>query len=301
MRRAVALLALALVAGCGGGDDDPEIRPGLLRIGVIAAPSARDQLVRRGVHVAAVQVNDAGGIGGAAPIELVTGTPTRLIARGVRLFVLPCDQVAARTAAGVVRRERATAVAPCDDGPDLPSARVFATGLPPEAQAAALADVAPQPAALAPTRTERGREVERRLAEHVELVSSEPTIGADAPEAVRPPGDALPGVVYVTYGFPEPGSEVDEFYERYKAIFHRRPESIVAALGADALAVLAAAIEEAGSPDPDAVTRQIHDEGVEVAGVVGTIEFAGDGASAETEWVALRVEDGRYRVVDRAD
>ena len=41
--------------------------------------------------------------------------------------------------------------------------------------------------------------------------------------------------------------------------------------------------------------------GHEGAGVVGTIEFAGDGASAETEWVALRVEDGRYRVVDRAD
>jgi ABC-type branched-subunit amino acid transport system substrate-binding protein len=296
-RRAV-LLAAFVLAGCGGGND-PEIRPGPLRLGVVAAEGEREAFVLRGVQVAAAAVNAFGGIGGAAPIELVYGTTEQLLDRGVRLLVLPCDQAAARTAAQGVQAARATAVAPCDDGalPTLP--RVFPTGLAPAAQAEALADLVEEPVGLAPPATRRGRLVARLLSERVRVGTSEPKAGTDAPETVRPSADAPEGALYVTYGFPEPGSELDEFYERYKAMFGRRPTSILAALAGDALNVLATAIEEAASPEPLAVANEIRQEGIEVGGVLGTIEFDGTTARPQTEWVALQVESGRYRVVDR--
>jgi hypothetical protein len=49
-----------------------------------------------------------------------------------------------------------------------------------------------------------------------------------------------------------------------------------------------------------AVANQIRDEGIEVGGVLGTIEFDGSGTKPRTPWVALRVEAGRYRVVSRS-
>jgi ABC-type branched-subunit amino acid transport system substrate-binding protein len=298
-RPAAALLAAVVLAGCGGAQED-EIRPGPVRLGVVAADGTSGQLVLRGVQVAAAAENAFGGIGGAAPIELVYGTIEQLLARRVRLLVLPCDQAAARSAAEIAQTRGATAVAPCDDGalPTLP--RLFPTGLAPAAQADALADLVEEPVGLAPPRTRRGRLVGRLLSERVRVGTSEPSAGTDAPETVLPPPDAPEGALYVTYGFPEAGNELDEFYERYRAMFGHRPPSVVAALAADALEVLATAVEEAATPDPVAVANQIRDEGIEVGGVLGTIEFDGSGTKPRTPWVALRVETGRYRVFSRS-
>lgn len=298
MHRPAALVAAAVLAGCGG-ENEAEIRPGPITIGVVAARGEREPLVLRGVQVAGAAVNAFGGIGGAAPIELVVGTLEELLDRNLRLLVLPCEQAAARSAALIAQARGATAVAPCDDGAIPTLSRVFTTGLSPAAQAEALAGLLQEPVGLAPPETRRGRVVARLLAERVRVGSSAPSAGTDAPERVRPPNEALEGSVYVTYGFPEPGNELDEFYERYKAMFGRRPGSIVAALAGDALHVLAIAIEEAASPDPLAVAAQIRDEGVEVGGVLGTIEFADGSTKPTNEWVALRVERGRYRVIER--
>jgi len=297
VRGLVALIAVAVLSGCGGDEEELEIRPGPLKIGIVAAPGAREEVVRRGVQVAAATINAAGGIGGAAPIELVVGDVRQLLRRDLELLVLPCDQDAARDAARRLAERRAVAVAPCDDGGVPASRHVFTSGLAPAAQAAALADVAGDRVALVPTLTERGGEVERLLTKHVRLVPGGVTAGADAPERVLPRLGSRDGTLYVTYGFPEPGNEVDEFFERYKALFARRPPSIVAALGADALSVLAAAIEEAGSPEPALVSAQLVGDGLEVGGVLGTIEFPGASFRARSEWVAVRIERGRYRVV----
>ena len=303
LRRLLALAALAalvaLLSACAGADEEAEIRPGPIEIGVVAAPGEREQLVYRGVQVAAAAINGFGGIGGAAPIELVVGSAERLIARGVRLLVLPCDQQRAREAAAVVERRDAFAVAPCNDGGVAASRRVVVTGLSPDAQAAALRGVAPDPLAIAPPATARGRAVHRALGVRADPEPARATAGVDAPETVRPPADAAEGVVYVTFGFPEPGNELDEFYERYKALFGARPPSIVPALGADALAVLTAAVEEAGSADPARVASLLDEKSLEVGGVLGTIELGGDSGAPEVGWVAVRVEDGRYRVVAR--
>ena len=65
-------------------------------------------------------------------------------------------------------------------------------------------------------------------------------------------------------------------------MFGHRPPSVVAALAADALDVLATAIEEAATPDPLAVANQIRDEGIEVGGVLGTIEFDGSSTAPDS-------------------
>jgi ABC-type branched-subunit amino acid transport system substrate-binding protein len=298
MHRPAALLAAVLLAGCGGGDEE-EIRPGPITLAVVAAQGDRGVVVR-GVQVAAASLNAFGGIGGAAPIELVVGPVEQLLERDLRLLVLPCDEPAAREAAEAVEDGGATAVAPCDDGalPTLP--RLFPTGLSPSAQAEALAGLVDEPVGLAPPETRRGRRVALLLAERARVGASQPTAGTDAPETVLPPPDAPEGALYVTYGFPEPGNELDEFSERYKATFGHRPPSVVAALAADALDVLATAIEEAATTDPDAVASQIRDVGIEVGGVLGPIEFNGTSTKPRTPWVALRVESGRYRVVSRS-
>lgn len=298
VHRPAPLLAALLLAGCGGGDEE-EIRPGPVTLGVVAAPGDRD-LVVRGVQAAAAAQNAFGGIGGAAPIELAVGPVDALLERNVRLVVLPCDQATAREAAETLQARGGTAVAPCDDGAIPPLPRVFPTGLSPSAQADALADLVEEPVGLAPPQTRRGRLVARLLAERVRVGTSGPTAGTDALRTVLPPPDAPEGALYVTYGFPEPGSELDEFYERYKAMFGHRPPSVVAALAADALDVLATAIEEAATPDPIAVASQIRDEGIEVGGVLGTIEFDGSGTKPRTPWVALRIESGRNSVVSRS-
>jgi ABC-type branched-subunit amino acid transport system substrate-binding protein len=298
VHRAAALLAAAVLAGCGG-EEEKEIRPGAITIGVAAAQGANAPIVLRGVQVAAARINAFGGIGGAAPIELAVGTVEQLLDRGIGLLVLPCDQAAARSAAETAHARGATLFAPCNDAVIPALSRVFTTSLSPAAQADALASLLDEPVGLVPPGTRRGRVVARLLAERVRVGSPATSAGTDAPDRVRPPADASEGVLYVTYGFPEPGNELDEFYERYKAMFGTRPASIVAALAGDALEVLAGAVEEAASPDPLAVATHIREEGLEVGGVVGRIEFSGGSTRPTTEWVALRVEGGRYRVVDR--
>lgn len=71
---------------------------------------------------------------------------------------------------------------------------------------------------------------------------------------------------------PEPGGELDEFYERYKALFGRRPSSSVPALGYDAVKVLATAVDVADSPRRALVEHELRDE-FELVGAFGTIRY----------------------------
>ena len=69
-----------------------------------------------------------------------------------------------------------------------------------------------------------------------------------------------------------PGRKLDEFYERYKALYGVRPPTSIPALGYDALRVFAVAAEEAGSRRPEPIEEQL-DEGLEVGGAFGKIRF----------------------------
>jgi ABC-type branched-subunit amino acid transport system substrate-binding protein len=293
MRRALVLLVVVAAAGCSGGGEDQELEPGsTARIGIVSG----EPIVREGAEVAVAEINNAGGIGGAARIRLAYGSVRALTARGVRLLVLPCRARVLR-AAQAANARGALAVAPCDDGV-IPTTlrRVFTAGLSPSAQAAALESFVHGGAArvLLPE-TARGRRVEALLDFRSDGAGP---VSPDAPEHVTPPEDAPDGTIYATYGFPDPGSEADEFYERYRSLHGRRPDSILAALGADAIDVLSVAIEEAAGTQPARVAAELR-KGVSVGGVLGTIEFPGGTNRPRVDAAVVRVEGSRLRLVAR--
>ena len=291
MRLRLGLLALvALIAACGGGDEpERELQPGgSVTIGVVNG----ERLVREGARVEANRVNNAGGVGGALTIRLARGRVDQLLARGVRLFVLPCRLELAE-AAEAVAKGGAFAIAPCDDGVLEGSSRIVFTGLSPRAQAEALSGfVAGEAGRELPPQTARGTRVEAFLGLESEGSS---IVSPDAPERVVAPPGAPEESLFATFGFPEPGSRTDEFYERFRAVYGRRPETILSALAADAVNALAAAIELAASTSPELVAAEVQ-EGFEVRGVLNELSFPGETNRAEVEAVIVRLRDGKLRL-----
>ena len=292
MRLRLGLLALVgLLAACGAEEEpERELQPGgSVTIGIVNG----ERLVREGARVEANRVNNAGGVGGALTIRLARGRVDELLARGVRLFVLPC-RVDLADAAEAVSKGGAFAVAPCDDGVIEGSERIVFTGLSPRAQAEALSDfVGGEAARELPPETARGTRVEAFLG--LDRGGSS-IVSPDAPERVVAPPGAPEESLFATFGFPEPGSRTDEFYERFRAVYGRRPETILSALAADALNALAAAIELAASTSPDLVAEEVQD-GFEVRGVLNELSFPGETNRAEVEAVIVRLRDGKLRVV----
>jgi Periplasmic binding protein len=293
MRRVALLLLLVGAAGCMGEDEpERELVPGTrVTIGIVDG----ERLVYEGARVEANRINNAGGIGGALTVLLRRGTAEELLDAGIRLIVLPCRRGLV-DAARLVDEQGAAAVAPCDDGVlDPAMRRIFTAGLSPGGQAQALDDYVEGEAAreLAP-RTPRGVRVARLL--ELERDGS-PIVSPDALERVVPPAGVPDGTIFATYGFPDPGSRTDEFYERFKAVYGRRPESIVAARASDGLWVLASAIELAASVQPGFVSAAVR-EGFEVRGVLGDIEFEGGTNRPRVDAMIVRNTNGRLRSAD---
>jgi hypothetical protein len=276
------LLALvALLAACGGNDEpERELQPGgSVTIGIVDG----ERLIGEGARVEANRVNNAGGVGGALTIRLARGTVPELLARGVRLFVLPC-RLELDAAVSAVTKAGGYAVAPCDDGVVEGS---------PRAQAAALSDFVDGEARRElPPQTARGARVEPFLGLDTGGAS---IVSPDAPERVVAPLGAPKETLFATFGFPEPGSRTDEFYERFRAVYGRRPETILSALGADAVNALAAAIELAASTQPDLIAAEVR-KGFEVRGVLNELSFLGGTNRAEVDAVIVRLRDGKLRV-----
>jgi ABC-type branched-subunit amino acid transport system substrate-binding protein len=259
-------------------------------IGIVAG----ERLVFEGARVEANRINNAGGIGAALTVTLAHGRVEQLLAAGVRLLVLPCRQGLIE-AARAADEQKALAVAPCDRGVlDPRMRRVFTSSLSPRAQAEALADhVDGRVRRVLGAETPRGA----RVAELLELEpGGSAVVSPDAPERVEPPDGAPEGALFATYGFPDPGSRTDEFYERFKAVYGRRPESVVAALASDALTVIAAAVEHAASVQPGLGAVALR-EGLEVRSVFGEIEFPGETNRPVVEAAIVRLADGRLRSV----
>lgn len=291
VRRLGPLALVALLAACGGeSEPERELQPGgSVTIGIVEG----ERLVAEGARVEANRVNNAGGVGGALTVRLARGTMPDLLARGVRLFVLPCRAGLAGAVAAVTEAG-AFAVAPCDDGVLEGSPRVVFTGLSPRAQAEALSDhVGGEAARELPPQTARGTRVEALLGLKRGGAS---IVSPDAPERVVAPPGAPEESLFATFGFPEPGSRTDEFYERFRAVYGRRPETILSALGADAVNVLAAAIELAASTTPDLVEAEVR-KGFEVRGVLNELSFPGGTNRAEVDAVIVRLRGGKLRVV----
>ena len=290
IRLAVVLVAATLVSGCGGNDEpERELQPGgSVTIGIVDG----ERLIAEGARVEANRVNNAGGVGGALTVRLARGTVSDLLARGIRLFVLPC-RLELEAAVSAVTNAGGYAVAPCDDGVVEGSPRVAFTGLSPRAQATALSDfVGGEAGRELPPETGRGARVEPFLGLDIGGVS---IVSPDAPERVVAPPGAPEETLFATFGFPEPGSRTDEFYERFRAVYGRRPETILSALAADAVNALAAAIELAASTKPDLVAAEVR-KGFDVRGVLNELSFPGGTNRAKVDAVIVRLRDGKLRV-----
>ena len=333
---ALALAVALLVAACGGDDaEEPELQTGVVRLGAVPGPTDWDAQVLNGVRAAVRELERRGGIDEKVRLRLVVGTPGRLVRAGVRLIVLPCDARTQAASAAAVRRRDAFVLEPCNTGiwrrfPDVwpvsvsaaDEARVLAGYLEDEGyeRVAVLGDGRIADAVRAAVKSEELKLAPVRRADVVAVAVGAPfaaatiarlrvrgvdlpivaTHGLDDGQAIRLDRAALEGVVFTTFGFAEPGSEMDELAERYRALTGRRPDSSVAALGYDAVRVLEYAVMEASSTRPALVAASMR--GLEAFGATGKIVYPERGGRNPEVSVALvQVEDGRLVLLDRVD
>jgi branched-chain amino acid transport system substrate-binding protein len=125
------------------------------------------------------------------------------------------------------------------------------------------------------------------------------TDGADTGLTLKTGGAAVDGLTFTTFGFPSPGSPTADFYDAYEARFRDRPDGSYAALGYNAIKVLAAAIERAGSVDAEAIQTAI-DEGMTVDdSATGSIVYPGGGERNPIVSVAVvQVRDRRLALLE---
>ena len=127
-----------------------------------------------------------------------------------------------------------------------------------------------------------------------------PLAGLDTVESaavLESNAQALEGLTYTSFSFPEPGLETDELYEKYKAAVGRRPDGSAIVLGHDAVKVVEAAIDDAGSTSFQALLEVR--AGLEVGGAVGKIAYPeGGDANPAAEVPVVAVEDGRLTMVE---
>jgi branched-chain amino acid transport system substrate-binding protein len=109
-------------------------------------------------------------------------------------------------------------------------------------------------------------------------------------------GDAVEGMIFSTHGFNAPGTALEDFYVTYEEINGEPPESIFTALGADLIAVIEAAVIEAGSTDPGAV-RDALDTLQDVQGATGMITYDGQRGVPLKDVALVIVRDGQFELL----
>ena len=122
--------------------------------------------------------------------------------------------------------------------------------------------------------------------------------GFDTPLVVDVPGpDLATDVYFTTHAYSDlKSAAIDDFRAGYQKKFGHEPENAFAALGYDAVGMLAAAITRAGSAEPAAVRDALAaTKGYE--GVTGTISYTG-GSRVPLKTVAvMAVRDGKVGLV----
>jgi branched-chain amino acid transport system substrate-binding protein len=120
--------------------------------------------------------------------------------------------------------------------------------------------------------------------------------GFNSPEVIKIAGDSANGLIVATPWF---GGKQDEkvqgFVEKYKAEYGKEPDQF-AAQAYDALYILAAAIEKAGSDDRDAIRDALAEtKGFE--GILGEMSFDEEG-DIVMEPTVLTIKDGSFQLFE---
>jgi Periplasmic binding protein len=332
-----AVLACALApAGCGGGGPQkPSLVAETLRLGAVRGPTDWDAEVLTGLRAEVRALNESGGIDQKVRLSLRVGTARSVLASGARIAVLPCDARLQAESAAVLRSRRMFVLEPCNTQLWRRFPNVWPVSVAPADEARALVGYAQgqkygRIAVIGDGRMARAvrravrqadlRVVPLRRADAVVVALAAPfaqaavirlrTSGVDVPIlathgmddrvalAADPPD--FDGVVFTTFGLPEPGSEQDEMDERYRALTGHHPASSVAALGYDAGNVLEYAILDASSTRRALLVASMR--GLDVHGAVGRIVYPKQGGRDPSVNVAIvRVVRGREELVDRVN
>jgi branched-chain amino acid transport system substrate-binding protein len=120
-----------------------------------------------------------------------------------------------------------------------------------------------------------------------------PVLGSDGIDTptITKIGAPAEGVVFSGLGFPEPGSTLEDFYQKYEQVKGERPETPYTAVGYDATAVINAAIQAAGSTDKAAVRDAIAGL-VDVQGATGLITYEGTNRMPVKQVTLTEIQDG---------
>jgi branched-chain amino acid transport system substrate-binding protein len=120
--------------------------------------------------------------------------------------------------------------------------------------------------------------------------------GIDSPTTLGI-GPAADGVVFSMAGFPHPGGPLDAFYNAYEVRYGADLPFAFSATGYEAIKLIAAAIEAAGSIEGPAIRDALDAiEGFE--GVTGTtITYAGQGRVALRDVTLVEVRDGAQHFI----
>ncbi len=130
--------------------------------------------------------------------------------------------------------------------------------------------------------------------------------GIDSSDIAAIAGEYAEGTVVAThYHQDNPRPQLQEFIQRfnarwgdlipdYQSLWGGVPDTW-AALGYDAVYILANAIEQAGITDPDQLAAYMHEDFVWLDGVTGAYRFDEKGDVVGKQVVLLRLEDGEFR------
>lgn len=324
LRHAAWLLAAVSLAGCSGGSDsrDRQVPPGTITIG-FPNDVRHDPELSNGAKIAARQINGLGGIDGALKIRLLVrdtgGDPkrggrlaTRLIEDGARVLILPCDVGSQRAIVRAARGKRLLLLGTCNYDPALVDRTPFfwAVGVGANVEAAALADYAHNQGYGSVHLTVPATADGRRLAHYFALAARQRGIDV-SPNAAH--ADAIlgtdladsrravhhEGLVFATFGYPDPGFATDEFYERYRSYYGVRPDSSRSVLAYSALKLLERAVNRAEAAGLGPVTHELR--GLQWESPLGHVTYPDSGGrNPETKVALVQVKDGRLAPLTRA-
>ncbi|MCL6478231.1 MAG: branched-chain amino acid ABC transporter substrate-binding protein [Peptococcaceae bacterium] len=120
--------------------------------------------------------------------------------------------------------------------------------------------------------------------------------GSCDPKLIEIAGPASEGTYVLSPPVAEYLPEAKKFAEAYKAKFNQAPGPY-APLAYDGIKLMASAMKKAGSTDPKAVVKALK-ETEDFAGIAGKIKFKEDNTLKESNFIVLKVKDGKFTLAD---
>lgn len=128
----------------------------------------------------------------------------------------------------------------------------------------------------------------------IPVVSSD---GNDTPDILTAGPEALDGMILTTFAYPEPGTTLADFYDKFEAGTGKAPDTVIVANGYDLIYVLKAGLEASGGEGGAALRDAIKNlSGVQLA---TTDDFVMDPATrqAKREVCLLKMEGNEFTFV----